>query len=236
MPPVQVRGIILKKFDYRETSVIIHFLTDRYGKVSGIMKGVRSPRKKVAPVSYQVGSWIEAVLYPRPSGGLELVDQPFLLRHFTYEREKLIFWRRSLQRADQYIPQTRQDGKDILALLLATGETLMVADQYEVLEISFLIRLLVLLGYGPFLDRCLLCHRTEDLDCFSGRVGGTVCRRCRTQEASAFRLHPGSLDVMRFLSRVPLNQVLMIKYLPAGIVQTVEKALHTIISYHVKEE
>jgi len=236
MPPVQVKGIILRKFDYRETSVIVHFLTDRCGKVSGIMKGVRAPRKKVPPIAYQAGSCIEAMVYPRPSGGLELVDQPSLVRHFGFEGAKLGFWRRSLRRTDQFIPQTRQDGRDILALLLATGEVLERADDQTVLEIAFTIRLLISLGYGPFLDRCLLCGAGERLDFFSGRLGGVVCTACRRREPPAFSLHPGGLDVMRFLSRVPLSQVLMVKYLPEGISQTVEKALHAVVSYHVKEE
>ena len=43
---VHTKGIVLKTFDFRETSRIATFFTKSHGKVKGIVKGIRkNPRK-----------------------------------------------------------------------------------------------------------------------------------------------------------------------------------------------
>ena len=43
---VSTEGIVLKSFDYRETSKIATFFTKQYGKVKGVLKGIRKDPKK----------------------------------------------------------------------------------------------------------------------------------------------------------------------------------------------
>lgn len=43
---VQAQGIVLKTFDFRETSRIATFFTKEYGKIKGVLKGIRKDMKK----------------------------------------------------------------------------------------------------------------------------------------------------------------------------------------------
>ena len=49
---VQTEGIVLKSFDFRETSRIATFFTKDHGKVKGVLKGIRKDHKKFLKCAY----------------------------------------------------------------------------------------------------------------------------------------------------------------------------------------
>jgi DNA repair protein RecO (recombination protein O) len=197
------------------------------------MKGVRSPKKKLSPLVYQVGSFIEAQVYLRSRPGLELVSQPYLITPFHFQGDKLFLWKKSLVLVDDFVPQARQDASDVLKLLLVTGETLSRTDNLPVLEIMFTVHVLSLLGFGPFLDRCLVCGAKEHLRYFSGKLGGVLCTRCRTKESSSISLPFTHIEILRFLRRLPFDQTSMIKYLPDNVHRSLKRSLNEIVVYHM---
>ena len=48
--PKDSEAILLKKFDLRETSILLTFFTKESGKIRGVIKGVRSPQPQFAGV------------------------------------------------------------------------------------------------------------------------------------------------------------------------------------------
>jgi len=233
MAPTKVTGIILNRFEFRETSVIVHLLTENCGKIAGLMKGVRSEKKKVAPLVYQQGSLIEAQVYLRWQPGLELISQPNLLVHFPFKGEALFFWKKILELMDKLVPQGRQDTSDLFRLLVSTSEAVPQTGNLNVLEAMFMVRALSVLGFGPFLDRCLSCGSAEHLRYFSGKLGGVVCANCRTKEPDAFFFPFKHLEILRFLRRLSLNQTSVVKYLPETVYRNFRRCFNGIISYHI---
>lgn len=235
MPPTRVKAIILKRINYRETSVIVHLLTDSVGKISGLMKGVRNPSKKIPPLAYQQGSCIEAFVYIKPKGGLELVTKPEIIEPFNFESEKSIFWKRLLFSVDRFIPPSRFNSNEVFELLFKTGSILEEIKNNRAVEIFVTEKILFLLGFGPFLDRCLVCGTKKGLYFFSGKLGGTVCINCQSGETTCFRLPEKHIDALRFFCKIPLSQIQMIKYIPEGLYKNLMRCLNEIIRYHMEE-
>jgi DNA repair protein RecO (recombination protein O) len=83
---VKTEGIILRSFDFRETSRIATFFTKEYGKVSGILKGIRKDPKKFGS-SLERFSINDIVYYQYRNSDLHLVSQCDL-RQFFYPTRK----------------------------------------------------------------------------------------------------------------------------------------------------
>lgn len=235
MPPTRIRAIILKRINFRETSVLVHLLTDSIGKIQGIMKGVRSPEKKVPPVAYQQGSCIECFVYLRFRGGIELVTEPEIIESFNFTGENAVFWRTLLTRIDKFIPFSRFNSSDIYNFLFQIGTIIPRVKNHKVVEILATERILFLLGFGPFLEKCLVCGAKENLFFFSGKLGGIICSKCQSSELSSFRLPAKHISALKFFSKLPVDQITMIKYIPEGLYKNLMKCLGEIIDYHMAD-
>jgi recombinational DNA repair protein (RecF pathway) len=45
MPPIKTDAFVLKRIDFRETSVILTLFTKELGKIKGVLKGVRETER-----------------------------------------------------------------------------------------------------------------------------------------------------------------------------------------------
>ena len=78
----KTRGIVLKTFNYSETSLIVHVLTEKFGTQSYLLKGVRKNKTKIKMSMLQPLHLLDMVVYHKPNGGLqsiaELKNDPIL--------------------------------------------------------------------------------------------------------------------------------------------------------------
>lgn len=67
-------AILLRKRDFRETSLILSFFTRDFGKIDGILKGVRGarPRSDANPIFFSLD---QIVFYERKRGGIFIISQ-----------------------------------------------------------------------------------------------------------------------------------------------------------------
>ena len=70
----KTEAILLKKKDFRETSFILTFFTKDFGKVDGIIKGVRGyrPRGDANPIFFSLD---QVVFYEKKKGGISIISQ-----------------------------------------------------------------------------------------------------------------------------------------------------------------
>ena len=70
----KTEAILLKKKDFRETSLILTFFTKDFGKVDGIIKGARGsrPRGDANPIFFSLD---QIVFYEKKIGGLSIISQ-----------------------------------------------------------------------------------------------------------------------------------------------------------------
>ena len=70
----KTEAILLKKKDFRETSLILTFFTKDFGKVDGIIKGARGsrPRGDANPIFFSLD---QIVFYEKKIGGISIISQ-----------------------------------------------------------------------------------------------------------------------------------------------------------------
>ena len=235
MPPTRIKAIILKRTDFRETSVIVSLLTDSIGKITGLMKGVKTPAKKIPPLAYQQGVCIEALVYLKQKGGLELVTKPEVIESFNFQNESANLWKKLVLQVDRFIPPSRFNSNQIFDLLFQAGKIIRELHNYRAFEIVVTERILFLLGVGPFLEKCLVCGTGENLYFFSGKLGGLICSRCQAREPTSFKLPEKHIEALRFLHKIPIGHIPVVKYIPEGLYLSLTKCINEIVRYHMAD-
>lgn len=71
----KTRGIVLKTFNYSESSLIVHVLTEKFGTQSYLLKGVRKNKSKIKMSMLQPLHLLDMVVYHKPNGGLQSISE-----------------------------------------------------------------------------------------------------------------------------------------------------------------
>lgn len=67
---VQSGGVVIRRMNYRESSMIVDILTESHGLVSYIVSGVRQKKPRMSPVLFTPGYIIDLVFYENAPGKL----------------------------------------------------------------------------------------------------------------------------------------------------------------------
>jgi len=83
----KTQAYILKTIPYRESSCILYLLTESYGIVHGIAKGIR--KQKSQPVFFERGFLVETLLYTKPNRDLHTLAEMNVVQFFPRLRMNL---------------------------------------------------------------------------------------------------------------------------------------------------
>ena len=191
----QTPAIVLKSFDFRETSRIVTFFTQEYGKVKGILKGIRKDPKKFGSQVDQF-SVNDLVYYQHRNSDLHLVSHCDLRSYFFEIRKDL---KRTLaagyilELVDCIMP-SEEENKNIYQLMLDYLNSLETVPDINKLVHIFQIKILLHSGFRPHLDSCLECRgRIKTQARFSLPKGGLICPNCRVVDDNAAPISPGTV-------------------------------------------
>ncbi|HNS31894.1 MAG TPA: DNA repair protein RecO [bacterium] len=231
MAPIKIEAIVLKKIDFRETSVILTLYTEQLGKVKCILKGVRTEKGRVPPLAFTPGSCIFAFYYLRRSE-LGLLSSPSLVDSYQMAGvESLAVWQIILNLVNLFTPEREREDK-IFNLLRDTGSMLSSTSTPAILFVSFKIKLIKILGYGIELKRCIICGSVKNLYLFSGKLGGVVCKDCSSKDTASVRISYRVLAVARQLERIDFRRVGVIKQIPGDILAKINFYSNITLNYH----
>ncbi len=231
MPPIKSEGIVLKKFDFRETSVILSIYTENMGKIKGVLKGVRSEKSKIAPLTFQPGSHIFTLIYKK-RGELNLFSSPSLLNNFEIkEKKNSNVWFYILNLLDIFTPENLQDNK-ILHLTLEIGNYLEKASNPEIVLTFFKTKFIKSLGYGFHLEKCISCNKEDKMYFFSGKLGGIICRNCNKKDINAVRISFPVLKIMRMFDTLDFDKIKIIKSIHKDILNKLNFYINTTLHFH----
>ncbi len=214
MPYCKTQGIVLRKVDFSETSLILTFMTRDYGKVSALVKGAKRSGKK-AVGALDMLCLADIVFLQKPSD-LHTLTEYEVTDYFAglYRGLKRVY------AADYAIELVRDSVEqeacpDVFDLLAAMLRRLATASDLAPLIFAYELKLLSALGFQPELDVCTSCGRALTASVFfRAAVGGSVCQRCRSDDCLS--LSPGALATMRTLARADLDRVGRLRIAPAA--------------------
>jgi len=234
MAILKTPAIVLKSFDFRETSRIATFFTREYGKMSGVLKGIRKDPRKFGS-SVERFSVNDIVYYQYRNSDLHLISHCDM-------REFFLNVRRDMKRATAasyaselvtVIMPPEEPNLQIYELmnryLSALGET----DDIDRLVHVFQIKVLLYSGFRPHLDACLDCKsKITQTAWFDIKDGGLVCFSCRRPSPQDHILSQGLVASILHVERSPWEQCLKLK-IPDADRKELKFLLNNFLVYHL---
>ncbi len=214
----KTEAVVLKAFNWSESSRTVVFFTRGFGKIALVDKGGRSIKSRRGRiVSF---AFLELTFYTsekESSGYIRDIDP---LKTFSFEKEgtvgRLAYGSAACELLNLLLPDSepQPDLFDYFAAFLNTMET---ADKRSLpgLFPAFFIRCLSHLGYHPSLTHCSSCGKqadsgswrgTDDFIRFSPERGGVVCSSCQTAADRYIRLSQSGFDQLVALQRASLTE------------------------------
>lgn len=184
-------GFVLKRVNFRETSLIAALYTYKFGKIRGIFKGFHTSKKEFSS-SLDVFSLNEFVFYPKKSeiwlvSHADLVlDYPFLRKNLLKAKAAGIFF--------SLVDKTTElwDSNRQVFTLLSSCLSLLGEEKESKILYIFLVKFLTACGFSPEFSHCLGCRLKikNEKYFFSVSKGGLICKNCLSK-AKDIRLISG---------------------------------------------
>lgn len=230
-------AIVLKSFDYRETSRIATFFTKDYGKISGVMKGIRKdPRKFGSSVDkYSVN---DLVYYHYSRSELHLISHCDMKQFYFLIRDdykKNLAANYILELVDK-IMQPEQANENVYRLMLRFLDQLQQDSDIDKLIHIFQIKVLRFSGFSPHLDSCVACgRRVSGRVRFSSISGGLICSTCQTDETHYMFISPGTISTIQHIEAGNWSACLRLG-ITAGVRKELKFILNNFLVYHLERK
>lgn len=236
----KTEAIVLRTRDFRETSLIVNFFTRDFGKIGGLIKGIRNEPQRYGGLPLTFSRSV-IVFYKRPSRDLNLVTQCDAKEQFLPIRKDL----RKSHYAHYFLELldavTQDYDKNERLFQLIVNCLIALAENKECWQIAriFEIRLLNLSGFKPRLDTCVHCQNSisgfSAQARFSPILGGILCRRCFAFDRNARRVLPGSLACLDYIEKSSWPKVLQLK-ISSHSANELRQILSNFLDIHLDKE
>jgi len=213
----KTEAIVLKNQDIRETSILTTFFTKNFGKIQGVMKGIRGSRGKINN-GLQPFACSNIVFYERKKSSLHTISQCDLKNFFCNLRKDLkkTAYAYYFSELIQNFLQPHDKNEDVFNLLFSS---LALLDEEkidtDILSRIFELQLLSLSGFKPKIDCCLKCTAlVEDDAFFSFNEGGLLCEECARNKKDATVITHDALFFIHLLESKKIFELLHLKIAP----------------------
>jgi DNA repair protein RecO (recombination protein O) len=197
-------AIVLRRYPFRETSVTLSCLTDQFGKLKGLVKGLRRQ-----PNRYQ--SAMEPLtinritFYDTRTSQLHLISQCDLVDPLMAIQQDLPTAQVAafcVDLVDTVVPLEDPQPATYRLLRQTLHHLALGGNDLDWLRIYFVVRVLHLAGFRPRLDHCTGCDAVvHDQGYWSVKQGGLVCERCLHTDPQAEKASPEALHMLDALAQ-----------------------------------
>ena len=198
-------AIVLRRYPFRETSITLSCLTDQFGKLKGLVKGLRAQpnryRGAMEPLTVN-----RIVFYDTRTSQLHLISQCDLLAPFSEIQRDLETMRLGafcVELVDTVVP-LEEPQPAIYHLLKHTLERLALGGtDLLTVRVHFIVRLLRLTGFQPQVVNCTGCGMAvHAIGYWSPKQGGLLCENCLHEDPTAEAAKVEVLEALETLSEV----------------------------------
>ncbi len=234
----KTEAILLRRQNLRETSLILTFYTRDFGKVKGIVRGVRGPRQQYAGGNLEIFAHDEIVFYETKKNGVSTISQCDLLEFFNPIRKslpRLAYAAYIVELLDSVTPLS-DPNPEIFELLLNSLKLLATESSARRIGRIFEIKLLAMLGLMPSLKTCANCSGAVDAEAhFSVRHGGMICKKCFNIDREARPILPGTMKFIEHIRGLPFEKVERVK-VAERVGKELEDILRKFLDYHIERK
>lgn len=238
MPLYKTQAVVLRGIKLSEKDKLVTFLTRRYGKIKCVAKGARLLKSRYG-ASLEPLSHISMVYFGKQNQELFSLNQCDIIHSFQSIREdhqkfySAIYF---LELADTLMAEAQPE-PEIFDLLLAILEKTRSQTNMETLCRLFEIRIMVLAGYAPRLNRCIVCQGIPKSYWvgFSYSRHGIICEPCQGPDFAEIKIKIGSLNYLKKLLTLDINHTERLK-IPKDSELEIESVTHRLILSRVGRE
>ena len=233
-------AIVLRNRPYGESDKIVSFLSDKFGKLTGIAKGALRSRRRFVN-SLEPFSLINLRFQDPPHSHLAFIIAADLVnsyRHLQTSLERIAYASYVVEISEGLLPE-REENQAVFDHLKA-GLRYLEENQPSLRFLtSFELKLLRLVGYQPLLGACKKCRldsvRSSGIEWrFSLMDGGLLCETCARVHQGAIPLSTAAIKVMIALqAENPLPAQFSVS---AAVVREIRSAILGFVQYHVDRE
>ncbi|MBL7081951.1 MAG: DNA repair protein RecO [Candidatus Omnitrophica bacterium] len=222
----KTEAIVLSTQNFRQTSLIANFYTRDFGKLSGLMKGVKEDPAKFNSNLDRL-SLNEIIFYKKIKSTLHLVSQCDLKRDFRLIKNNLDRIKKAFSLVELVDILTVPEDKNehVFDLALACLEQLEISSDIDKILIIFKIKLLDFCGFKPHLDSCVSCNSKIIAQAkFSLKFGGLLCERCLGKDIKSRIVFRGTVASILYIEKNEFSNVLRL-----GMNQAIKKELNQVL-------
>ena len=231
---VTTEAIVLKSFDFRETSRIATFFTRDFGKVKGVLKGIRKDPRKFGS-SVDRFTLNDIVYYQYRNSDIHLVSHCDMKDYYTGIRghlKKMTAAHYAMELIDTVMPVEQQNA-EIYQLLREYLITLQTAADISKIVHMFQIKVLLMSGFRPHLESCLRCQRHISVSArFSLKLGGLVCNSCQDPAGETIGISQGAVASILHVQQMPWIKASRL-LLSTAIKQEMKYILNHFLVFHL---
>jgi len=237
MPIHKTDAIVLRKRDFRETSIIADFYTSGFGKISGILKGIRAEPAKFAS-TLEPFSHNEVIFYEKRTSSLHLVSACDSRNNFDVIRRDIprIGIASVMLELVDALMQAEDKNEEIFNLLLSCLKELEANSNPDKVVTIFKIKMLSLSGFKPHFDSCVCCgEKILGQSKFSLSLGGLLCLRCQGKDVRARQIFRGTVASVLHIEKNDLRNNLNLGMNPQ-IKRELDLVLNAFLNFHLGKE
>jgi DNA repair protein RecO (recombination protein O) len=230
----KTEAIVLSRRNFRETSIIANFYTTELGKMSGLLKGIRTDPSKFAS-TVEPFSHNEIIFYKKRNSALHLVSQCDLKENFNSLRQDIakIGVASILMELVDAVSAPEDKNEDIFNLVLNTLSELAANNNPQKIMAIFKIKTLDFAGFRPHLDSCVCCgDKILGESKFSLALGGLLCSRCKNKDFSARSIFRGTVATILHIEKNDFKNNLNLGMNPQ-IKKELELILNSFLNFHL---
>ncbi len=195
-------AIVLKTQPLRSSSLIVTFLTRSFGKLKGVVKGVRREREPRSAF-YELFTGLEIIFYEKTRSDLHLVSDAAVIETNDHLRTRLVsiaYASYFSELADNFL-EVHDPHENVFDLMQFCFRYLPSIDPERISRI-FETKLLRETGLLPYLDECLQCQaQIPGGGFFSVAQGSLFCMQCQPRIVDARPLSAEALAGLRYYTR-----------------------------------
>ncbi|MCL6471672.1 MAG: DNA repair protein RecO [Firmicutes bacterium] len=204
----KTRGIVLRTHKLAESDRIVTILTNYYGQVRAVAKGVRKTKSKFGS-RLEPFTHVDLVLYK--GRNLDIVTQAEIVNSFFGIRdsfERITYGSAMLDLANKVSVEGESDTALYNLLLKSLGVLSETKKNFRLLLIAFDIKLMAISGYMPKLEHCVVCGKKPGAkQRFSLEWGGFVCEECGFLDKNSIMVTPAAVETLARLIKLPLKDI-----------------------------
>ncbi len=239
-------AFVLKSMRYRDTSKIVTFYSQRFGKIKGIAKGARETKSKFG-ASLDPMTLASLVLYKKEHRDLQFISESDTIRPYKRIHSELPRMEVALSVLElvNQVTHDEEENSNLYSLLVETFENIENADRnHGNFSRAFMIRMASLFGFTPMLMVCPECKKpvaendSTPSYIFDLGKGGLYCENCAMNLGrsvlpgqSRIKISARTAEILREFLQTRIEHLATLEYNNA-IGNELDETLRLYLQYH----